>query len=562
MKRLDRRAFLSLTAGAAVGPLAAAVPLRQAAWARGVPVDTILTNARIWTGEGRAVFTDALGLVDGRVAALGVEAARSLADKRTRVIDFGGAFVTPGFTDCHVHFTLASSMLGQPSLRDAADRGEFARRIGEAARALPPGTWIEGGNWDNDLWGGELPTRDWIDAVSPQTPVAVLRYDLHMALLNTRALELLGLGDGTPDIAGGVIGRDAKGRLTGIFKDAAKDMALARIPARSAAQVDAANRRGIALALSKGVTQVHETGIDWNTFESARRMRAAGDLPMRFYAMTPLKDWARLRDVIAAEGRGDHFVRWGGCKVVFDGSLGSRTALFYEPYLDDPATRGITVTDPAELLDLARAADAAGLQIAAHAIGDRANDIVLDTLEQVAKANGPRDRRSRIEHAQHLNPASIGRFAQSGVIASVQPFHAVDDGRWAVRRIGPERLKTTYAFESLIRSGAHVCFGSDWPVAPIDPLTGLKAAVLRETLDGANPGGWYPEQRVEIHDALLAYTRGAAYAGAHEAHTGTLAPGRLADFVVWDRDLAAIDPQQLDKARVVSTHIGGQRVHG
>lgn len=562
MKRLDRRAFLSLTAGAAVGPLAAAVPLRQAAWARGVPVDTILTNARIWTGEGRAVFTDALGLVDGRVAALGVEAARSLADKRTRVIDLGGAFVTPGFTDCHVHFTLASSMLGQPSLRDAADRGEFARRIGEAARALPPGTWIEGGNWDNDLWGGELPTRDWIDAVSPQTPVAVLRYDLHMALLNTRALEMLGLGDGTPDVAGGVIGRDAKGRLTGIFKDAAKDMALARIPARSAAQVDAANRRGIALALSKGVTQVHETGIDWNTFESARRMRAAGDLPMRFYAMTPLKDWARLRDVIAAEGRGDHFVRWGGCKVVFDGSLGSRTALFYEPYLDDPATRGITVTDPADLFDLARAADAAGLQIAAHAIGDRANDIVLDTLDQVAKANGPRDRRSRIEHAQHLNPASIGRFAQSGVIASVQPFHAVDDGRWAVRRIGPERLKTTYAFESLIRSGAHVCFGSDWPVAPIDPLTGLKAAVLRETLDGANPGGWYPEQRVEIHDALLAYTRGAAYAGAHEAHTGPLAPGRLADFVVWDRDLAATDPQQLDKARVVSTHIGGQRVHG
>lgn len=558
MKRLDRRSFLSATAGVAAAPLL----LRQAAFARGAALDTIYTNGRIWTGEGREIFTDALGLVNGRIAALGTEAARSLADKRTRVIDLGGAFVTPGFTDSHVHFTLGSAMIGQPSLRDAPGREEFARRIGEAARALPAGVWIQGGEWDNDRWGGELPSRDWIDAVSPNTPVAVLRYDLHMALLNSRALEVLGLGESTPDVAGGVIGRDARGRLTGIFKDAAKDMALARIPAPSDADTDATNRRGIALALSRGVTQVHEAGIDWRTFDSARRLRASGDLPMRFYPMIPLKDWARLRDIIAAEGQGDDLVRWGGCKVVFDGSLGSRTALFYEPYLDDPTTRGITVTDPSELLELARAADAAGLQIAAHAIGDRANDTVLDALADVAAANGPRDRRSRIEHAQHLNPASIGRFAQQGVIASVQPYHAVDDGRWAVRRIGPERLKTTYAFESLLRSGAHVAFGSDWPVAPLDPLTGLKAATLRETLDGANPKGWYPEQRVEIHDAMLAYTRGAAYAGRHEAHTGTLAPGRLADFVAWDRDLTTIDPETLESAKVVSTHLAGRKVYG
>lgn len=565
----DRRRFLRQT-GAAIGWVAGGwgasgllLP-RQAvlAMAAAAPVDTIYRNARIWTGEGREIFTDALGLVDGRIAALGLEAARSLAGRRTREVDLDGALVTPGFTDCHVHFTLASSTLGQPSLRDAAGRADFTRRVAEAARALPKGAWLQGGNWDNDRWGGELPSRDWIDPVTPDTPVAVVRYDLHMALLNGAALALLGLDDGVAEVPGGVIGRDAKGRLTGIFKDAAKDMVLSRIPAPTAAQIDAANRRGIGLALSKGVTQVHETGIDWQTFHSARRMRAAGDLPMRFYAMVPLKDWARLDAVIKHEGRGDDLVRWGGCKVVFDGSLGSRTALFYEAYLDDPTTRGIMVTDPAELRALATEADAAGLQIAAHAIGDRANDLVLDVLQDVAAANGPRDRRSRIEHAQHLNPKSIGRFAAQDVIASVQPYHAIDDGRWAIRRIGAERLKTTYAFESLIASGAHVCFGSDWPVAPLDPLTGLKAAVLRQTLDGANPDGWYPAQRVEIHDAMLAYTRGAAWAGGHEARTGTLAPGRLADFVVWDRDLTSIKAQDLDSANVLGTFVGGRKVFG
>lgn len=561
MDRLDRRRFLSLSAGVAAVPLMRQVVFTPA-FARSVPVDTIYTNARIWTGEGREIYTDAFGLVNGRIAALGTEATRSLASAKTRIVDLGGAFVTPGFTDCHTHFTMGSSQIGQPTLREAPDRAAFAQIMADAAKAMPAGNWILGGSWDNDRWGGELPTRDWIDAVTPNTPVAVTRYDLHMALLNTRALELLGLTDATPEVPGGVIVRDAKGRLTGIFKDAAKDMVLGRIPAPTDAQRDATNRRGIALAISKGVTQVHEPGIDWDTFHSVRRMRKAGELPMRFYAMTPLKDWTRLRDIIAAEGKGDEFVRWGGCKVVFDGSLGSRTALFYEAYLDDPSTRGITVTDPDELRELALDADAAGLQIAAHAIGDKANDTVLDILADVAAKNGPRDRRSRIEHAQHLNPASIGRFAEQDVIASVQPYHAVDDGRWAIRRIGAERLKTTYAFESLLRSGAHVSFGSDWPVAPLDPLTGLKAAVLRETLDGKNPKGWYPEQRVEIHDALLAYTRGAAYAGRHEAHTGTLAPGRLADFVVWDRDLTRIDAETLEAAKVVSTHVGGRKVFG
>jgi predicted amidohydrolase YtcJ len=383
-----------------------------------------------------------------------------------------------------------------------------------------------------------------------------------MLLMNSAALKLLGIGDEFADVPGGFVGRDGKGRLTGIFKDAAKDKITGRIPTPSAALVDAANRKGIALALSKGITQVHEPGISWDTFESARRMEAAGDLALRFYAMTPLKDWEKLAAIVAEEGRGGDLVRWGGCKVVFDGSLGSRTALFYKPYLDDPSTHGIAVTDQSDMRRWALGADQAGLQISAHAIGDMANDIVLDTLAAVAAANGPRDRRSRVEHAQHLAPSTIGRFAAQGVIASVQPYHAIDDGRWAIRRIGEERLRNTYPFESLIASGAHVCFGSDWPVAPLDPLTGLKAAVLRETLDGANPEGWFPAQRVDIHDALLCYTRNAAYAGFADSGTGTLTPGALADFVAWDQDLTDIAPERLDRTGVLGTWLGGNRVFG
>lgn len=558
MIEFGRRQFLKTTGMAAAG----LIITRQAALARGAPVDTILHNGRIWTGEGGSVFTDALGLAGSHIAAIGAEAVRSAATKNARVIDLQGAFVTPGFTDCHVHFTMASAMLGQPSLKDAANRDEFVSRIGDAAKSMPSGAWLQGGNWDNDQWGGELPHRDWIDRNTPLTPVAVVRYDLHMVLLNSLALEQLGLGSDTPDVAGGVIGRDAKGRLTGIFKDAAKDMVLDRIPKPTDAQIDATNRRGIALALSSGVTQVHEAGIDWQTFHSARRMHGSGDLPMRFYAMVPLKEWRKLSEIIASEGKGDDLVRWGGCKALFDGSLGSRTALFYEPYADDRSTRGIVVTDPAELRVLMRDADAAGIQIAAHAIGDRANDVVLDIIGETATKNGMRDRRARIEHAQHLRPESIGRFAKQNVIASVQPYHAIDDGRWAVRRIGPERLKTTYAFHSLMASGAHVCFGSDWPVAPMDPRTGMEAAVLRQTLDGANPGGWMPEQRVSLAQAMLAYTREAAFAGFHEQKTGTLSPGRYADFVVWDRDFTALPVDHIRKANVVSTWVAGRKVHG
>lgn len=549
---IGRRTLLATVGGTA------AAAISRSVFARGSDMlDTAYINAHIWTGAGPATFSNAIGIKGDRIAAIGTDAVKSRIGRATQVIDLKGAFVTPGFIDPHVHFVIGSTMLSQPSLRDSANPGEFVERIAKAARALPRGQWLEGGNWDQDRWGGEMPHKDWIDAVTPGTPVAVIRYDLHMLFLNSLALKLAGIDRNTPEVPGGVIERDAKGEPTGIIKDAAKQLVIDAIGAPTPDQIDATVQNGIALALSKGVTQVHPTELETVSFNATRRLRARGETGLRFRHYLPLKDWEAQADLIKHEGRGDDWVQWGACKVVFDGSLGSRTARFYEPYDDDPATRGIIVTDPADLKAWITGADNAGLQVTTHAIGDEANDIVLDTLAAVAKANGPRDRRFRVEHVQHMKPHAIARFKTQNVIASVQPYHAIDDGRWAVRRIGEERLKTSFAFGSLVRSGAHVCMGSDWPVAPIDPLTGLEAAIDRKTLDGLHPDGWYPEQRITRAQAMHSYTQEGAYAGFNEKKMGAILPGFLADFVVWDSDLMTIDSQNLPGAKVLRTIVGG-----
>ena len=554
--RIDRR---SLLAG---GAAAMALGATRGLWAASAKLDVAYINARLWAGPGTKPALGAVGTIGERIAAVCVDSVRAASGTGTRVVDLEGAFLMPGMTDCHTHFALGSLRLSQVALEGAATPEAFKQQIADAARALPKGEWLEGGGWDADRWNGDLPTREWIDASTPDTPVAVQRYDLHIVLLNSVAMKRVGIDRSTPDVPGGVILRDASGEPTGIFKDAAKELVLSRIPKPSPEQVDGAVRRGIALALSKGVTQVHCTEIDWLNFESIRRIRASGAPGLRFYVFNPLADWEKTAALVKKEGRGDHWFRWGGCKVVFDGSLGSRTALFYKPYLDEPTTRGIAVTQREDLRAWMGAADKTGLHVTAHAIGDEANDIVLDTMAEVVSANGQRDRRFRIEHAQHLSEAAIPRFAKQGVIASVQPYHAIDDGRWAARRIGPEALSRTYAFGALLRSGAHVCMGSDWPVALLDPLTGIKAAVLRETLDGKNPKGWFPEQRTTLEQALAGYTSEAAFAGFTEKSNGRIAPGFLADLVVLDRDLFAIDPETLTDAKVLRTIVGGEQRFG
>ena len=531
--RITRRGIIASGAAAlACGPAFAGTRI----------LDTALINARVWSSDRRDL-ADAIGISGARVAALGADAVRAATGPGTRVIDCGGAFVMPAFIDCHTHF-----------LRGAA---EFVERIGKAVRDVPPGQWLTGGPWDEQRWGGELPRKDWIDPVSPDTPVAIPRTDLHSLFLNSAALRIVGITRDTPDPAGGIIERDQRGEPTGVLKDAAALPARAAFPPMSDPLVDRVLSHGVDYALSKGVAQVHNTEVDWSVQDAARRRRAAGPTGLRFYSLVPLADWERMAALVEAEGRGDDWVRWGALKCVSDGSLGARTARFYQPYVDAPDQRGVWYTPVEDLRRWIPAADAAGLAITTHAIGDEANDTVLDIYADAARRNGERDRRFRIEHAQHLAPGAWTRLARQKVVASVQPYHAADDGRWAVKRIGEERLNRTYAFRSLLEAGVATCFGSDWPVAPLDPMTGLDAAVQRQTIDGANPDGWHPEQRISIEAALTAYTRTAAFAGFQDDRLGLLEPGYIADLVVLDRNLLTIPPEDILKTQVLRTFVDG-----
>ncbi len=560
MNSISRKQFLMGAAAFTSGCAALNQTGSSKKWVGERPVEKAFVNARIWTGQSTQPYSDAIGVTGGKITVLGRDAVDALSSPKTQSVDLEGAFVPPGLIDSHVHFSMASLLLGQPSLRSAGTKDDFIQMISNAANQMQGQQWLQGGYWDNDAWGGEMPHRDWIDAVTSNIPVAVVRYDLHMVLLNSYAMAILGIHEDIAHIEGGIIERDTKGRLTGIFKDEAKEYVVGLIPQPTDQVVDAANKRGMNLAVSKGITQVYETGIDWQSFHSTRRMRNSGDMLLRFYSMVPLKDWEVLAAIIRDEGYGDDWVRWGGCKALMDGSLGSRTALFENPYLDDPSTSGILTNDPDNLFEMMQGADAAGLQLAIHAIGDRANNIVLDLMKQLVSVNGARDRRMRIEHAQHLQTEAILRFVDQDIIASMQPYHAIDDGRWAVNRIGPQRLNGTYAFHSLVDVGTHVAFGSDWPVAPLDPLEGIHAAVLRQTLDGKNPDGWYPEQRVNVETALKGYTYEAAYAGNCEQKMGTLAPDFSADFVVWDQDITRINPEKIRDTNVLRTIIAGRQV--
>lgn len=546
----DRRQFIGATAATLMAPdlLLAAAPT----------LDTAYINGRIWTGVPGARMVNALGVAGNKIAALDAGPVKQLTGSGTRIVDLQGAFVAPGFIDNHTHFLLAAWTLQPPDLREARSREEFVKRIGDAARQLQPGEWVQGGNWDQTLWGGELPTRQWIDAVTPNNPVAVARSDQHPWLLNTLALKLAGIDRNTVSPPGGLIGKDANGEPTGMVSDSAKELVQRVIPPPSDARVEKMMRDAIAFGLRYGVTQSHSMGLDWSVHDALLRLRAKGETGMRFNSYVPLKDWERLAEVIKRDGKGDDWVRWGGLKVLADGSLGASTALFYKPYDHDPHTRGLAVTTIQDLREWMTQADRRNLQIAAHAIGDEANDEVLNVMAEVAKANGARDRRFRIEHAQHLSQAAIPRFAKQNVIPSMQPYHAIDDGRWAVKRIGPERLKGTYAFKSLLDAGARLSFGSDWPVAPSNPLTGIAAAVLRQTIDGKNPQGWMPEQRISVEQALIAYTSTNAYAGFQEDRLGRLTAGYLADFVVLDADLLTVDKQKLNDVKVLRTVVDGK----
>jgi len=516
-----------------------------------------VVNARIWTGDARRPWADGLAAEGERLTLVGSSSeVKKLVGPATRVIDAHGMMVVPGFIDSHVHFITGGFGLSSVQLRDAKTPAEFISRIKRYAATLPAGAWITEGNWDHEQWGGELPRRDWIDSVTPNNPVWINRLDGHMSLANSAALRAAGVDASTPDVAGGTIVRGVDRSPTGILKDNATSLVDRAVPDPAPAQVDRAIDAAMRYVAGNGVTSVHNMGTfaDLAAFERAQR---AGRLKTRIYAVVPLASWAQLRDTMHARGRGDAWLHIGGLKGFVDGSLGSHTAAMLQPFTDAPNDTGLFVNTAEHLYEWTSGADKAGLQVIVHAIGDRAIRTQLDIYQRVEREDGPRDRRFRIEHLQHIAPADIPRVAPLGVIASMQPYHAIDDGRWAEKVIGHERAKTTYAFRSLHDAGVRLAFGSDWFVAPATPLEGIYAAVTRRTLDDKNPGGWIPEQKITVEEALCAYTANAAYAEFAEKEKGTLAAGMLADFVIIDRDLTRIAPETIRDAKIVMTVVGG-----
>jgi predicted amidohydrolase YtcJ len=530
-------------------------------------IDLALVNGKVWTGVEARPWAEAVAVRGERIYAIGTTAeARRLAGPGTRVLDLGGALVLPGFIDSHTHFLAGGFALRSLELHDVTNREEFVARVGAKARELGPGRWVLDGNWDEERFSPpELPSRDWIDAVTPDNPVCVSRIDLHTVLANSVALKLAGITKRTPTPPGGEIVKDpATGEPTGLLKDTAADLVLARVPEPSFAEKLGAAEAALRHAAEHGVTSVNEMA-DAASFEVFQELARSGRLTTRVNVYVPITEVGTLSRLKLKSPFGDDTLKLAGLKGFADGSLGSATALFFEPYTDTPSTSGLLhgqMFPEGVMEERILEADRAGLQVAIHAIGDRANSLILDIFERVSAANGPRDRRWRIEHAQHLRPADIARFGRLGVVASVQPYHAIDDGRWAERKIGPERVKTTYAFESLRRAGATLAFGSDWTVAPLDPVLGIYAAVTRRTLDGKNPGGWVPGEKVSVEMAVRAYTVNGAWTQFAEASKGTVEPGKLADLVVLDRDIFVLPPEEIGSAKVRLTVFDGKIVFG
>lgn len=531
--------------------------------------DLIVTHAKVWTVDDAHPQAQAVAVLGDRIIAVGTPAEiESLRGPNTKVIDAGGKLLMPGFNDAHVHFVGGGRDLDRVQLKDATSVEEFVARVRDQAKKTSKGEWMLGGNWDETKWSPpQIPTKELIDSFTPDIPVFLDRYDGHMALANSVALQLAGITAKTPDPPGGVIVRDAQGNPTGALKDAAEDLVLKVIPPVTHDQRIAAIQRALEYAASLGVTSFQEM-YDSETDSFAdiaayNQLLQSGELTSRVYVAASIADWKKEADLGIRHAFGSSFLRIGGLKGFADGSLGSRTAYFFQPYSDDPTNFGLLNQEMqplSKMQDWITGADAVRLQICIHAIGDRAISTVLDMYTQAVKANRGSERRFRIEHAQHVAQKDFARFAQLDVIASVQPYHAIDDGRWAEARIGQDRASRSYAFRTFLNYGVHLAFGTDWDVAPLNPLLGVYAAVTRATLDGKNPNGWFPEQKLTVAEAVHAYTMGSAYAEFQDEVKGSITPGKLADMVLLSDDIFTIDPAKIGNVKVLKTIVGGKVV--
>lgn len=531
--------------------------------------DLVLTNAKIWTVNEKQPEAEAIACIGNTITFVGsAKEAQKWVGKKTKVIDVRGKRVVPGFNDAHVHFLTGGMNLAGVHLRDAASQAVFQSRIQEFVGKQPKGRWILGGDWDHENWTpANLPTRQLIDEITPEHPVFLSRLDGHMALANSLALKMAGVTRDTPTPPGGEIVRDANGEPTGILKDAAMGLVWKIVPPPDEHTMAEALKAAMIYAGKQGVTSVHDMSADAAVLPVYQRLVKNNEMTVRVYGAQSLQGWQALSLVGIESGLGNDILKIGALKGFADGSLGSTTAYFFEPYLDAPQTSGLPSDEmipESSMQNNITRADKAGLQICVHAIGDKANFTILQMYEKAATTNGwkkPSDRRYRIEHAQHLRKEDAKKFAALGIVASMQPYHCIDDGRWAEKRIGAVRAKGSYIFRTLLDAGVVLAFGSDWHVAPMEPLMGIYGAVTRRTLDEKNPGGWIPEEKITVAEAVRAFTLGPAIASFDEQRKGSLEAGKLADLVILSDDIFRIAPERIRHTSVAMTIMNGKVVY-
>ncbi len=586
-------------------------------WLPGVyaqPADFIARNGIFWTVDDANPRAEAVAVSNGRFVYVGsnAEVERHVGPD-TEVVDLGGAFVTPGFYDNHVHFESTGQLLHGLNLLDVSDEAAFVSRIREVDARYPAGTWITGGDWsayetwaagdvgkagrtvsENDLYGDFfLPHRNMIDAFTPERPVLVRRFDRRVYLANSAALERAGIRKGQPDPAGIAVQRDADGEPTGalfnpvsgdvdatvLIRDNVIDLFRDLIPAPSRAQRIAETKAAWRQMARVGVTSYCDITSDPVYVDIYRELRDRGEMTARVRYRPPLDKWQSMADLGIGIGFGDDWISFGATKAWIDGIMGNSTARFYEPYTHNPSSRGIwrdimfpferSPDDPeamqSNLERLALQADASGIQLTVHAIGDEANGYLMDMLERIVSKNGDKDRRFRLVHAQVMTDRDIERAGQLGIVAEVQPYHTSDDMRWMEERIGNKRSRGAYAFRRLWDSDAIVSFGSDSPGTNasryyLNPMLGIYAAVTRKTLSGQPEGGWFPEERLTIRESIRAYTLNTAYAGFEDADKGSISVGKLADFAVLSDNLLTADPNYIKDVTVRMTVVGGEIV--
>jgi len=524
-------------------------------------------HGRIYTNDPQHPWASAMAIREGKIVCVGGLEQIMLecggGDENAETIQLGNKFVMPGFNDAHVHLGSAAADMLAVRLNGVPSIEEMQKRVADAVAAHKEADWITGSGWDHTLWPDKkFPTRQQLDAVSPKNPVLLTHISGHVAVANSLALQLASVTKDTPNPKGGEFERDANGELTGMLEEgSAISLVQQYVPDPSPAE----RRHGIELVLAdvakNGVTSVQDNS-DWDDFLVYRDLKDENKLTVRItewlHFTTSLEE---LQNERSEGGTSDPLLKTGMLKMVTDGALGSRTAAMLAPYSDDPSTSGIMAMDPDKLRQMAIERDKAGFQLGFHAIGDRANRVALDVFEAVAKANPPRDRRDRIEHAQVVAPDDLPRFAKLNVIASMQPSHETTDLRWAEQRIGPDRAKGAYAWATMQKNGVRLAFSTDYDVEPINPMRGLYACVTRELPDGGPAGGWQPQEKISLDDCIRAYTIGSAYAQFEEGKKGALKPGQLADFIILSNDLTKVSPSEYVKTEVLRTVVGGRTVY-